>query len=441
MTSVSTGRAVDPSRRAAPHPGLPRLIPGVITDLREHLDRYGSLPSLRRRDARGAFFDAVDHSGLRGRGGAAFPTARKLHAVANGRRGAFVVANGAEGEPASQKDSTLMRAAPHLVLDGALIAADAVRAGTVFVVVDRNDVMAFDAMAAAIDQRRAAYPGGPTVELVGLPSRYVAGESSALVNFLSGGPAKPMFVPPRPYERGIRGRPTLVQNVETLANLALIARYGADWYRGLGTADEPGSVLVTVGGAVALPGVYEVALGTPMSTVLEVVGGVTEPISALLVGGYFGSWIDAAAVDKLEVTHAGLARAGGTLGCGVITAFPASRCGVHESVRVARYLAEETAGQCGPCVNGLSAIVGGIETLAAGRPAERTRADVLRWLDDVSQRGACHLPDAVVEFLRSALDVFGEEFSRHELHWKCSATDPEPLLPLPDPATRDWGWR
>jgi NADH:ubiquinone oxidoreductase subunit F (NADH-binding) len=441
VTGVSTRRAVRPPPTAAPHPGLPRLIPGVITELTEHLERYGPMPGLRRRDAREAFFDAVDHSGLRGRGGAAFPTGRKLRAVANGRRGAVVVANGAEGEPASHKDSILMTAAPHLVLDGALVAAEAVRAGTVFVVVDRNDVMAFDAMDAAIAQRRAADPSGPAVQLVGLPSRYVAGESSALVNFLSGGPAKPMSVPPRPYERGIRGRPTLVQNVETLANLALIARFGADWYCGLGTPDEPGSVLVTVGGAVAMPGVYEVALGARMSTVLEVVGGVTEPISALLVGGYFGGWLDASAVDDLEVTHAGLARAGGTLGCGVITAFPASRCGVRESIRVARYLAEETAGQCGPCVHGLSAIVGGIEAMAAGTATERTNADVVRWLDDVSQRGACHLPDAVVEFLRSAFAVFDEEFSRHELHWRCTATNLEPLLPLPDPATRDWSWR
>jgi NADH:ubiquinone oxidoreductase subunit F (NADH-binding) len=334
-----------------------------------------------------------------------------------------------------------MRAAPHLVLDGASVAAEAVRAKTVFVVVDRNDVMAFAAMDAAIAQRQATSAGGPAVELVGLPSRYVAGESSALVNFLNGGPAKPMFVPPRPYERGIRGRPTLVQNVETLANLALIARFGAEWYRKLGTPDEPGSVLVTVDGAIAPPGGYEVALGTPMPTVLDACGGVTEPISALLVGGYFGSWIDAEAVADLDVTHAGLARAGGTLGCGVITAFPASRCGVHETVRVARYLAEETAGQCGPCVNGLRAIVGGIETLEAGRATEQTHADVVRWLDDVAQRGACHLPDAVVELLRSALDVFGEEFSRHELHWSCSATDLAPLLPLPDAETREWGWR
>lgn len=441
MTGIRTRRATAPPSAADAPPGLPRLIPGVITDSAVHLARYGPLPGLRRRGAREAFIDSVDRSGLRGRGGAGFPTGRKLRAVANGRRGAMVVANGAEGEPASHKDSILMTAAPHLVLDGALVAAEAVRADTVYVVIDRNDGLAFDAMDAAIAERRDSEPGTPNVQLVRLPSRYVAGESSALVNFLNGGPAKPTFVPPRPYQRGIRGRPTLVQNVETLANLALIARFGADWYRGLGTADEPGSVLVTVGGAVALPGVYEVALGARMATVLEVAGGTTEPISALLVGGYFGGWLDRSAIGDLEVTHAGLARAGGTLGCGVITAFPASHCGVRESVRIARYLAEETAGQCGPCVHGLSAIVGGVEALATGSAVEQTHADVMRWLDDVSQRGACHLPDAVVGFLQSAFTVFGDEFSRHELHWRCTAADLEPVLPLPDPATRDWSWR
>ncbi|MFI5053722.1 MAG: NADH-ubiquinone oxidoreductase-F iron-sulfur binding region domain-containing protein [Acidimicrobiia bacterium] len=424
----------------APPEGLPRVLVRGASTYGEHVARYGPLPDLHKRSVRAAFIDMVDRSALRGRGGAGFPTGRKLRAVADGGRGAVVVANGAEGEPASRKDSLLMSAVPHLVIDGAVIAAHAVRAREAFVVVDRADTIASDALTAAIGQRTVMEPGSPTLKLVRIPSRYVAGEESATVNFLNGGPAKPTFVPPRPYERGVHGRPTLVQNVETLANLALIARYGAEWYHAVGTPDEPGGVLVTLSGAVAHPGVYEFALGTPMATILESAGKTAEPISALLVGGYFGSWLDVAALPELALTHAGLRQAGGTLGCGVIHAFPSGRCGVIESARIVRYLAEETAGQCGPCVNGLGAIAGGVEALARGKVAKGTRDDVTRWLGDVAQRGACHLPDAAVGFVRSAFEVFADEFARHE-RGSCTATDATPSLPIPNPASRDWSWR
>ena len=196
-------------------------------------------------------------------------------------------------------------------------------------------------------------PGAWQVAVV--PSRYVAGEESAVVNFLNGGDAKPVSVPPRPYERGVRGRATLVQNVETLANLALVARFGAEWYGSVGTTDEPGSVLTTTVGAVARPGVYGFALGTPFTRVIESAGGPTEPLGALLVGGYFGTWLDLETAEELVLAHGVLRQAGATLGCGVVAALPMLSCGVVETARVARYLASESAGQCGPCVHGLAA--------------------------------------------------------------------------------------
>ena len=237
----------------------------------------------------------VERSGLRGRGGAGFPTGRKLRTVADGSRHPIVVANGAEGEPASRKDRALMQHAPHLVIDGASVAARAVGAEEIHFVVDRGDQAGQASLDAALRRGparcHARTRGASTV----VPSRYVAGEESATVNFLNGGEAKPVSVPPRPYERGVRGRATLVQNVETLANLALVARFGPEWYGSVGTTDEPGSVLTTAVGAVARPGVYEFALGTPFTTVIESAGGPTEPLGALLVGGYFGTWLDLAA--------------------------------------------------------------------------------------------------------------------------------------------------
>jgi NADH:ubiquinone oxidoreductase subunit F (NADH-binding) len=419
-----------------PPSGLPRILPtGPMLDHTEHLARFGPLPAVHSRSGRSELIDAVERSGLRGRGGAGFPTARKLRAVAGHGRHAVVVANGAEGEPASHKDAVLLTGAPHLVIDGAIVAARAVRADEVIIVVDRENPSVRDAVARAVTER----DDGIRLRVVGLPNRYVAGEETAVVNFLNGGPAKPTFVPPRPFERGVRGRPTLVQNVETLANLALIARFGVDWFHGLGPLDEPGSMLVTVSGAVARPGVYELALGTSMPGVLDAVGGPTEELAAVLVGGYFGSWLPAAAIPGLDLTHRSMRAAGGSLGCGMIACFPARSCGVVESARIARYLAEETAGQCGPCVHGLSAIAGAVESVARGQPPRGTVRDLERWLGDVAGRGACHLPDAAVGFLNSARRVFASDFVVHEQGGRCTR-DHSPMLPLPAPGARDWSW-
>jgi len=239
----------------------------------------------------------------------------------------------------------------------------------------------------------------------------------------------------------VRGRATLIQNVETLANLALVARYGPEWYGSVGTTDEPGSVLTTLVGGVARPGVYEFALGTPFTSVIEAAGGPTEPLGALLVGGYFGTWLDLATAERVVLAHGVLRGAGATLGCGVVAALPALRCGVVETARVARYLASESAGQCGPCVHGLDAIAGALEALAAGRAGRGTTATVERWLADVDGRGACHMPDAAVAFVRSSLAVFADDYVLHERKGPCSAASHAPVLPLPDPRTRERGWR
>ncbi len=351
------------------------------------------------------------------------------------------MANGAEGEPASHKDHVLLRHSPHLVIDGAVVAARAVGAEEIHFVVDRHDVDGHAAIDAALRERAHEMPRPGAWQIDVVPSRYVAGEESAVVHFLNGGEAKPVSVPPRPYERGVRGRATLVQNVETLANLALVARYGPEWFGSVGTTDEPGSVLTTTLGAVARPGVFEFALGTPFTRVIEGAGGPTEPLGALLVGGYFGTWMDLHTAEQLVLGHGVLRRAGATLGCGVVVAIPALCCGVTETAHVARYLASESAGQCGPCVYGLDAIASALEQLASGRAPRGTVATVERWLGDVAGRGACHLPDAAVGFVSSSLAVFADDYVLHERKGACASVAHPPVLPLPDPATRDRSWR
>jgi NADH:ubiquinone oxidoreductase subunit F (NADH-binding) len=399
------------------HPGLPRVLAGLDASgkpmtFAEHARVHGELP--RRHPQH--LIDAIERSGLRGRGGADFPTATKLRAVAAGRRVSAGGVNGSETEPASAKDRLLLSRLPHLVLDGAMLAAELVGAPEVIVNVGEGAVGSLQALEGAIAVR---HDDPATVRLVAAPEGYVAGEESAVVHFLNGGPELPQFVPPRPYERGYRRRPTLIQNAETLAQIALVARFGERWYRELGTTADPGSVLVTISGAVAAPGVYEMAFGTPMADLLEAAGGASERVRALLVGGYFGTWVDATQMMGLRLSREELRSVGCSLGSGVLIVLGESACGLHETARVIDYLAEQSAGQCGPCVHGLRAVADGVAALAAGR-RDGDRERLVRWASEIRGRGACHHPDGAVRFVLSAISVFAREIEEHR-QGRCAA--------------------
>jgi NADH:ubiquinone oxidoreductase subunit F (NADH-binding) len=393
------------------HHGLPRLLAGMEPGgrpmaLAAHTRVHGPLPDVAPHQ----LIEEVERSGLRGRGGADFPTARKLRAVAERRRVSAVIVNGSETEPASAKDRLLLARLPHLVLDGAVLAAGAVGARRVIVKVGSTAVDAVSALEGAVSVRER---DPVSFEVVAGPEGYVGGEESAVVHYLNGGAELPTFVPPRPYERGYKGRPTLIQNPETLAQLALVARFGSRWYRELGTVADPGSALVTITGAVRAPGVYELAFGTTMSDLLEAAGGPAEPLQALLVGGYFGTWMEASEATSLRLAREDLRSVGCSLGSGVLIALGESSCGLHESARVISYLAAQSAGQCGPCVYGLRAIADSVGALAGGVAHPRARERVLRWTSEVRGRGACHHPDGAVRFVESALRVFGDDIDWH----------------------------
>ncbi len=369
--------------------------------LREHLAHYGPL----RLD--GDLLASATASGLRGRGGGAFPTGDKLCAVAAQRGRPVVVLNGAEGEPASRKDKALLGAVPHLALDGAAAAAAALGAREVVVAISREARSERSVVATALGERREHVRW----RLASVPQGFVAGEETALLSALAGRAPKPSVKPPHPFERGLGGAPTLVQNAETFAQLALVARHGGEWFRTVGTASEPGTALVTLCGAVARPGVYEIELGSTIEGLVAGAGGVTEPVSAFLVGGYFGRWTRDRRLPLSAATG---------LGAGVVVAFPDSSCALRETTRVARYLAGESAGQCGPCVHGLDALAGGLEHLAAGDGRHGDR--LARWAGDVTGRGACRHPDGAAAFISSALAVFADETEEH-LHGRCRRRD------------------
>lgn len=380
-------------RRATPPRGVARVLAGAdgSPTLDSHLRTFGPL------DLRVDAIRLADEAGLLGRGGAGFPTARKLQAVAGQRGNPLVVANGAEGEPASKKDRSLLRFAPHLVLDGAMLAAATVGADDVVIAVSRPA----PELERAVWERTQRRSDKTRVEVRRVPDRFVAGEETALLRALEGRPAKPTLKPPYPFERGVDGRPTLVQNVETLAHLALIARFGPVWFGG-------GTALVTLGGVFARQGVHEIPLGVTLSDLVARSGGVSASVSGYLVGGYFGAWVAPADAATLALTP-------DVLGAGAILALPQSTCAAQECARVVRYLAGESAGQCGPCVQGLGAIA---DALSLDNRRDR-RADLGRWITMVEGRGACRHPDGAARFARSALRVFSDEFERHAHHRGC----------------------
>jgi NADH:ubiquinone oxidoreductase subunit F (NADH-binding) len=308
---------------------------------------------------------------------------------------------------------------PHVVLDGALLAAAAVGADEVLVYVGSEHRSAVAAIGAAIAERARV---GPPIRLVPAPVGYVAGEATAAVHFVNAGDARPTANPPRMSERGVDGRPTLVQNVESLAWAALIARLGPDWYLHHGRASTPGRALVTISGEVPREGIAEIELGTTVRELVLDAGGDPRRLGGVVLGGYFGTWVSAPDALDLPLDPIDLKAAGLTFGCGIVGLLGDGECGLVATGRILGFLAAESAGQCGPCVWGLRAIADTVSALAAGAATPEAGEDLRRWAGLVTGRGACRHPDGAAQLLMSALVVFGDDVEAHLAGRACVAT-------------------
>lgn len=406
---------------------------GVWQTLAQHRTRYPAPPVATGRPLT-ALIDEIDRAGLRGRGGAGFPTATKMRSVISGRTRPIVVVNATEGEPASFKDKLLAAAQPHLVIDGALYAAAAVGADRVILGVERTARGALSCLHRALGERAASERSPVSIQVAETPPGYVSGEESALVGFLNGGAALPTTAPPRPFERGVAKRPTLVNNIETLAHVAQIATRGAPWFRRAGTPEEPGTMLVSISGAVAQCGVAEVALGTPLSRVVEQAAPTSAP-GAALVGGFFGTWVPASAFSA-RLSRAGLSPLGAAPGAGVVIVLPEDACGLAETAAVLRWYAGESAGQCGPCVFGLPALAQEAVALAHGPVPAHGLSRLQRWGAEIEGRGACKHPDGAVRLLRSALRTFAADADAHAQGQPCRGSFGSHVIPVPAPGAR-----
>jgi NADH:ubiquinone oxidoreductase subunit F (NADH-binding) len=382
------------------------LIGPGTESLGSHRQRLGPLPAVPA----GELIAELEASGLLGRGGAGFPVGRKWRTVAERSSGrAVVLANGAEGEPLSHKDRSLMTARPHLVIDGALLGVRAVGADDIIFYVGSEHRAAEAAMRHALAERQDVR-GRATI--VSAPAGYVSGEESAAVHFVNAGDARPTTTPPRPFDRGVGGRPTLVQNVESLALAALIARRGQEWYKDRGR--RSGTGLITVSGAVNHAGVQEIDFGATLGDVAGAAGGLRGEAQAVLLGGYFGGWADVDEQWGLPMDPGSMRARELALGCGVVHFLRADSCGVEATAQITAYLASQSARQCGPCVFGLSAIAAATQRLAAMSPQKDDLDRIVRWSGQLAGRGACHHPDGAVVLLRSALQQFADDFAQHQ---------------------------
>jgi NADH:ubiquinone oxidoreductase subunit F (NADH-binding) len=397
-------------------PTTARLLSRRHTDrgpLGSHLAAHGPLRLGPPDDALWAAHHVaeIEASGLTGRGGAGFAAWRKIDSLRTAGGAATVVVNAMEGEPASAKDRVLLTYAPHLVLDGAQLTAAAVNAGQVIVCVADDQHGAAESVRRAVGERRSRRLDPVATEVARPPGHFVAGEESALAAWLDGRRGVPAFRTDKSIPLRVQRRPVVVHNAETLAHISLISRYGARWFRELGTPGAPGTMLVTVSGAVEHPGVLEVAMGTPLSSIIFGAGPAGAP-PAVIVGGYGGSFVGAADLG-VGFSPEELATVGAGTGAGVIAVLPPGACGVAETARVVRYMARQSAGQCGPCVFGLPSIAASLEQLWRADVTFESQAVLQRRISEVTGRGACRHPDGAARLVSSALRVFADDFAAH----------------------------
>jgi NADH:ubiquinone oxidoreductase subunit F (NADH-binding) len=358
----------------------------------------------------------VGEAGLTGRGGAGFPTARKLQSLKESRRAPVVVGNAMEGEHLSHKDAYLLERAPQLLLDGLDIVGNALGA--------RRRILAVgpgkdpDIVHATLSRRSR-------VEVRHLGGGFVSGQESALVRQLDGRPGVPADNLVPVYAQGVGGHPTLVVNAETLAQLALLARFGPTWFRGQGTPEDPGTFLATLTGSsqrvVPHPGVLELARGSLLMDALYAGSVPLHAVRAVLVGGYHGAWVPASALD-VPLSRAGLAPHGATPGAGVLHVLDQAHCPLRTGAAIAAYLADESAGQCGPCINGLPRMADTLTRLAGLRADPRLVHEVERLRGLVSGRGACAHPDGTARFVASTMRTFAAHVDAH-LAGSCPADE------------------
>jgi NADH:ubiquinone oxidoreductase subunit F (NADH-binding) len=396
--------------------------------------------------------DLVTRSGLRGRGGGGFPTGQKWSGVAQqegGRR--YLVCNGAEGEPGTFKDRALLRANPYQLLEGVAIASFAIGASEAFICLKASFVREIEAVTRAVQEfQSAGLCADCDVTIVAGPDEYLFGEEKAMLEVIEGNEPLPRWLPPYLHglfatapqlgwqshdvgpsspPAGAGSNPTLVNNVETLSNVPHIVARGAEWFRSMGTADSPGTIVTTVVGDVVAPDVGEVEMGTPLRAVIDAVGsGVFAGRSVKAVfPGVANAVVTAADLD-VPVSYEGFRSIGSGMGSAGFIVHDDTTCMVDAAYRFSRFLSIESCGQCPPCKLGSSAITQHLERIETGSGDVGDLNAITAWLAHVTDGSRCYLATEEQILVTSILGAFPDEFAEHLERGAC----PRPRrLPIP----------
>ena len=383
----------------------------------------GGYEAVRKNPSPAAILQEVTSSGLRGRGGAGFPVGKKWGIAAEtGISPRYVVCNAGEDEPGSFKDRTLMEHRPHLVLEGIILAARAIQAEQAFLYINETYDDCFARMSTAIEEAvSAGYAGPIRLTTHRAPTVYVAGEDSASLEVLEGKPPLPRPKPPYPAAAGLFGKPTVVNNVETLANIAPIVRNGASWFRTYGTAESPGTMIFCLGEEMNHPGAYELPCGTSLRHLYEEIGGGLKngkKLKAILPGGPSCAFLPA---DHLEVRldPESLRQAGSSLGCGVMRFYSDTTCMVEETLQLAQFFARESCGQCPACRMETMMLSAMLERILQGKAGAALFDQFQNILDFNRGKGYCALINMPGPPVMSALRLFRGEFEHHLSYGTC----------------------
>lgn len=413
------------------------LFPRGVVEKREGLKEYRSrggyaaLEKTLKDLSPEAVIQAINEAGLRGRGGAGFPAGEKWSFTRECvEQPHYVVLNGGEDEPGSKKDRLLMENLPHLVLEGVILAAYAVKASRAYLYINAEYKEATRSVGDALaEARQAGYCGeriaGSDFSLEILftpaPPDYVAGEDTAALEVIEQKPPLPRQKPPFPATAGLFGKPTAMNNVETLANVPLIIARGAKWYRTFGTPESPGTMIFSLNEEVKRPGIYELPFGTPLRYLIEVCGGGVRDgkrIKAVLPGGPSSAFLPADQID-LPLDHSSVRAAGSSIGCGVVRLITEGSCIVEEVLRIAEFFAAESCGQCPACrmeTNMLAAMLKKVQQGQGGQPLLDQFSKVI---DFNRGKGFCNLINMPGPPIESALRLFRSDFEFHLANGRC----------------------
>jgi NADH:ubiquinone oxidoreductase subunit F (NADH-binding) len=414
------------------------LFPQGVPEGREALKEYrarGGYEALAKalKASPEELIQRVADAGLRGRGGAGFPTGKKWQLTREApEQPRYLVLNGGEDEPGSKKDRVLLENLPHLVLEGSILGAYAIGATKAYLYINARYDAAIKSIDDALSEAKGAGYYGENIlgggfnldiEVVPAPHNYVAGEDTAVLEVLEGKKAWPRQKPPFPVTVGLFGKPTSINNVETLANVAPIVLKGADWYRKFGTAESTGTMIFSLNDDVNRPGVYELPFGTPLRYLIEECGGGmkdNKKIKAIMPAAPSSAFLPAEKIDT-RLDHNSMRDAGAGLGCGVVRLVAEGTCIVEEVIKISEFFAAESCGQCPACRMETNTLTMMLKKVQAGQGGQSMLEQFSKILAFNKGKGFCNLIAMPGPPIESAIKLFPADFEAHLTTGKCPA--------------------